>query len=125
MKRTKTNWLCYSRCYQRCYESFQSLHETWISYLFDDLWILEPFFLELRNNLQFNLSGARAETNSRVSGVDGYETEGIRGLRALGVRDLSYRLVFLACFVAPTNPRVSPYICHVQNLKKTSGCYRS
>uniref|UniRef100_A0A8C6A5F0 DNA replication licensing factor MCM6 n=1 Tax=Marmota marmota marmota TaxID=9994 RepID=A0A8C6A5F0_MARMA len=49
--------------------------------------------------------GARAETNSRVSGVDGYETEGIRGLRALGVRDLSYRLVFLACFVAPTNPR--------------------
>nr|XP_036876656.1 DNA replication licensing factor MCM6 [Manis javanica] len=49
--------------------------------------------------------GARAETNSRVSGVDGYETEGIRGLRALGVRDLSYRLVFLACSVAPTNPR--------------------
>uniref|UniRef100_A0A8I5NBI6 DNA replication licensing factor MCM6 n=1 Tax=Papio anubis TaxID=9555 RepID=A0A8I5NBI6_PAPAN len=49
--------------------------------------------------------GARAETNSRVSGVDGYETEGIRGLRALGVRDLSYRLVFLACCVAPTNPR--------------------
>uniref|UniRef100_A0A8D2ARC9 DNA replication licensing factor MCM6 n=1 Tax=Sciurus vulgaris TaxID=55149 RepID=A0A8D2ARC9_SCIVU len=49
--------------------------------------------------------GARAETNSRVSGVDGYETEGIRGLRALGVRDLSYRLVFLACCVSPTNPR--------------------
>ncbi|XP_019516883.1 PREDICTED: DNA replication licensing factor MCM6 isoform X2 [Hipposideros armiger] len=49
--------------------------------------------------------GARAETNSRVTGVDGYETEGIRGLRALGVRDLSYRLVFLACCVAPTNPR--------------------
>ncbi|EDL39751.1 DNA replication licensing factor MCM6 isoform 1 [Mus musculus] len=49
--------------------------------------------------------GARAETNSRVSGADGYETEGIRGLRALGVRDLSYRLVFLACHVAPTNPR--------------------
>ncbi|XP_055253920.1 DNA replication licensing factor MCM6 [Moschus berezovskii] len=49
--------------------------------------------------------GARAETDSRVSGVDGYETEGVRGLRALGVRDLSYRLVFLACCVAPTNPR--------------------
>ena len=29
----------------------------------------------------------------------------VRGLRALGVRDLSYRLVFLACHVAPTNPR--------------------
>ncbi|XP_004709896.1 DNA replication licensing factor MCM6 [Echinops telfairi] len=49
--------------------------------------------------------GARAETDSRVGGVDGYETEGIRGLRALGVRDLSYRLVFLACSVAATNPR--------------------
>ncbi|XP_057601746.1 DNA replication licensing factor MCM6 isoform X2 [Hippopotamus amphibius kiboko] len=54
---------------------------------------------------KLSIPGARAETNSRVSGVDGYETEGIRGLRALGVRDLSYRLVFLACCVAPTNPR--------------------
>ncbi|KAH0510073.1 DNA replication licensing factor MCM6 [Microtus ochrogaster] len=54
---------------------------------------------------KLSIPGARAETNSRVSGVDGYETEGIRGLRALGVRDLSYRLVFLACYVAPTNPR--------------------
>ncbi|XP_023371622.1 DNA replication licensing factor MCM6 [Otolemur garnettii] len=54
---------------------------------------------------KLSIPGARAETNSRVSGVDGYETEGIRGLRALGVRDLSYRLVFLASSVAPTNPR--------------------
>ncbi|KPP71401.1 DNA replication licensing factor MCM6-like, partial [Scleropages formosus] len=36
---------------------------------------------------------------------DGYENEGIRGLKALGVRDLSYKLAFLACHVAPTNPR--------------------
>lgn len=49
----------------------------------------------------------RAETGSRVSGTEGYETEGVRGLRALGVRELSYKLVFLACYVAPTNPRVS------------------
>ncbi|XP_064420055.1 DNA replication licensing factor MCM6 [Latimeria chalumnae] len=49
--------------------------------------------------------GARAETSSRVSGTDGYETEGVRGLRALGVRDLAYKLAFLACHVAPTNPR--------------------
>ena len=54
---------------------------------------------------KFSTPGARAETDCRVSGVDGYETEGVRGLRALGVRDLSYRLVFLACCVAPTNPR--------------------
>lgn len=53
------------------------------------------------------MAGVRTETGSRVSGTEGYETEGIRGLRALGVRELSYKLVFLACYVAPTNPRVS------------------
>lgn len=53
------------------------------------------------------MAGVRAETSSRLSGTEGYETEGIRGLRALGVRELSYKLVFLACYVAPTNPRVS------------------
>uniref|UniRef100_K7FSM8 DNA replication licensing factor MCM6 n=1 Tax=Pelodiscus sinensis TaxID=13735 RepID=K7FSM8_PELSI len=54
---------------------------------------------------QLSTPGVRAETGSRVSGTEGYETEGIRGLRALGVRDLSYKLVFLACYVAPTNPQ--------------------
>nr|XP_009937044.1 PREDICTED: DNA replication licensing factor MCM6 [Opisthocomus hoazin] len=54
---------------------------------------------------QLSTPGVRAETGSRVSGTEGYETEGIRGLRALGVRELSYKLVFLACYVAPTNPR--------------------
>ena len=29
-----------------------------------------------------------------------------RGLKALGVRDLTYRLAFLACSVQATNPRV-------------------
>lgn len=53
------------------------------------------------------MAGVRAETSSRVSGTEGYEAEGVRGLRALGVRELSYKLVFLACYVAPTNPRVS------------------
>lgn len=33
--------------------------------------------------------------------------EGVRGLKALGVRDLKYRMAFLACSVTPTNPRVS------------------
>ncbi|XP_053143279.1 DNA replication licensing factor MCM6 [Hemicordylus capensis] len=54
---------------------------------------------------QLSTPGVRAETGSRVAGKEGYETEGIRGLRALGVRELSYKLVFLACYVAPTNPR--------------------
>ncbi|XP_048860854.1 LOW QUALITY PROTEIN: DNA replication licensing factor MCM6-like [Brienomyrus brachyistius] len=49
--------------------------------------------------------GVRAETSSRTAGAQGYENEGIRGLKALGVRDLSYKLAFLACHVAPTNPR--------------------
>ncbi|XP_048859472.1 MCM6 minichromosome maintenance deficient 6, like isoform X1 [Brienomyrus brachyistius] len=51
------------------------------------------------------VAGTRAETSSRVTGKEGFEADGVQGLRALGVRDLSYRLAFLACHVAPTNPR--------------------
>ncbi|XP_041912496.1 MCM6 minichromosome maintenance deficient 6, like [Alosa sapidissima] len=51
------------------------------------------------------LSGTRAETSSRVTGKEGFDQEGIQGLKALGVRELSYRLAFLACHVGPTNPR--------------------
>ena len=55
----------------------------------------------------FYLIGARAETGSKVSrGNDGYETEGVRGLKTLGVRDLTYRLAFLACTVTPNNSKV-------------------
>ncbi|KAF4080249.1 hypothetical protein AMELA_G00168360 [Ameiurus melas] len=54
---------------------------------------------------QLATPGVRAETGSRTAGVQGYENEGVRGLKALGVRELSYRLAFLACHVAPTNPR--------------------
>ncbi|XP_067686906.1 zygotic DNA replication licensing factor mcm6-like [Haliotis asinina] len=52
-----------------------------------------------------SVPGARSETSSRVRGNDGYETEGVRGLKALGVRDLTYRLSFLACTVTQSNPR--------------------
>ncbi|XP_034039656.1 DNA replication licensing factor MCM6 [Thalassophryne amazonica] len=55
---------------------------------------------------QLSTPGLRAETSSRVAGGrQGFEAEGLRGLKALGVRELSYRLAFLACHVAPTNPR--------------------
>ncbi|XP_076018205.1 DNA replication licensing factor MCM6 [Genypterus blacodes] len=55
---------------------------------------------------QLTTPGVRAETSSRVTGGgQGFESEGLRGLKALGVRELSYRLAFLACNVAPTNPR--------------------
>uniref|UniRef100_A0A8C2ESS0 DNA replication licensing factor MCM6 n=1 Tax=Cyprinus carpio TaxID=7962 RepID=A0A8C2ESS0_CYPCA len=50
-------------------------------------------------------AGTRAETSSRVTGKEGFEADGIQGLKALGVRELSYRLAFLANHVGPTNPR--------------------
>ncbi|KAK1173645.1 hypothetical protein AOXY_G3811 [Acipenser oxyrinchus oxyrinchus] len=49
--------------------------------------------------------GPRTETSTRVTGPEGFQADGVQGLKALGVRDLSYRLAFLACNVAPTNPR--------------------
>lgn len=58
--------------------------------------------------MHFFSLGVRSETSSRMAGgQQGFEAEGVRGLKALGVRELSYRLAFLACHVAPTNPRVS------------------
>ncbi|XP_068427063.1 DNA replication licensing factor MCM6 [Clinocottus analis] len=55
---------------------------------------------------QLSTPGVRAETSTRVAGgPQGFEADGLRGLKALGVRELSYRLAFLACNVAPTNPR--------------------
>ncbi|KAM7401191.1 hypothetical protein PAMA_005402 [Pampus argenteus] len=55
---------------------------------------------------QLTTPGVRAESSNRVGGGgQGFEAEGLRGLKALGVRELSYRLAFLACHVAPTNPR--------------------
>lgn len=56
------------------------------------------------------LEGARSETSARLKGNEGYETEGVRGLKALGVRDLTYKMAFLACTVTPSNRRVRPLI---------------
>jgi len=50
--------------------------------------------------------GARAETNARHKAGE-TSSEGVRGLKALGVRDLNYRMAFLACSVQPTSTRVS------------------
>jgi len=49
-----------------------------------------------------NLPGARSESSARHKGDD---SEGVSGLKALGVRDLTYRLAFLACSITPTNPK--------------------
>ncbi|KAM3915850.1 DNA replication licensing factor MCM6 [Leptodactylus fuscus] len=69
---------------------------------------------------QLATPGVRAETSSRVGGAEGYEAEGVRGLKALGVRDLSYRLVFLACYVAPTNPRFGGKDLHEEDMTAES-----
>lgn len=52
------------------------------------------------------VAGARAESSARVKGGQGYDMEGVRGLKALGVRDLTYKMAFLACHVSSTNPKV-------------------
>jgi len=44
-----------------------------------------------------NLPGAQAETSNRHKGE---QAEGVRGLKSLGVRDLHYRMAFLACSVS-------------------------
>lgn len=51
------------------------------------------------------LPGAKAETGSRHKGGDGAAVQGVRGLKSLGVRDLNYRMAFLACSVQATTSR--------------------
>lgn len=53
---------------------------------------------------KLSTAGVRAETSARVNGSD--ENEGVSGLKALGVRELNYRLAFLAYHVAPCNSKV-------------------
>ncbi|CAL8083199.1 unnamed protein product [Orchesella dallaii] len=52
-----------------------------------------------------NLPGARAESGNRHRAEGSEDTGGLQGLKALGARDLHYRLAFLACYIRPTNPR--------------------
>lgn len=52
---------------------------------------------------QIALPGGRLEKNNRDGGrsKEGFG-EGVSGLKALGVRELSYKLTFIACFVQST-----------------------
>lgn len=52
------------------------------------------------------VEGARAESGTRLRGTDSQNLEGVRGLKALGVRDLNYRMAYLACTVIPCNNKV-------------------
>lgn len=51
------------------------------------------------------LPGAKADLGSRHQRGEAAAAEGVRGLKALGVRDLNYRMAFLACSVQPTTSR--------------------
>lgn len=54
-------------------------------------------------SLQF--PGAKADLGSRHKPGEAAAMEGVRGLKALGVRDLNYRMAFLACSVQATSSR--------------------
>ncbi|XP_055849944.1 DNA replication licensing factor Mcm6 [Episyrphus balteatus] len=51
-----------------------------------------------------NMPGAKADLGSRHKPGEG-QGDGVRGLKALGVRDLNYRMAFLACSVQATTAR--------------------
>jgi len=51
-----------------------------------------------------NMPGAKAESSERHAGGR-EESEGVTGLKALGVRDLHYRMAFLCCSITQTNPK--------------------
>lgn len=51
------------------------------------------------------MPGAKADFGSRHK--KGEQDEGIKGLKALGVRDLNYRMAFLACSIAHMSTTVS------------------
>ncbi len=52
-----------------------------------------------------NLPGARAESGERHKG-NPMDSEGVRGLKSLGVRDLHYRMAFLACSVTSSRQTI-------------------
>ncbi|KAF8764154.1 Zygotic DNA replication licensing factor like protein [Argiope bruennichi] len=55
---------------------------------------------------QLSIPGIRTESSARHKGREGFETEGVRGLKALGVRELSYKTAFLATTVIPSDVKV-------------------
>ena len=53
--------------------------------------------------------GPRTETSTRVNGSD--DNEGVSGLKVLGVRELTYKMAFLALHVVPCNAKVMSFSC--------------
>lgn len=59
--------------------------------------------------------GAKAEAGGRHKKGEN-STEGVRGLKALGVRDLNYRMAFLACSVQATRTRFGGTDCPMNEI---------
>jgi len=57
-----------------------------------------------------SLPNAKAEIGSKSRNNE--QREGVSGLKALGVRELSYKTAFLACSITPTSLRVSRFNIH-------------
>jgi DNA replication licensing factor MCM6 len=59
----------------------------------------------------FDYAGARADpsakTGQTTGGKQATANDGLMGLKALGVRDMTYKMAFLACGVSTQNPKVS------------------
>lgn len=62
-------------------------------------------------HILFYILGVRAQTKSHVRQKDADRLGGLRGLKSLGVRDLTYKMAFLACSIQPSNPAVLIYFC--------------
>lgn len=61
---------------------------------------------------QLALPGNRLESRSEGGGRSrNGAADGVSGLRALGVRELTYKLAFLSCMVQPTHAQVVVLPC--------------
>ena len=54
--------------------------------------------------------GAEMRAGAKARSKDAAPQEGLTGLKALGVRDLTYKLCFLASMVQPADARVSFFL---------------
>ncbi|CAF3404563.1 unnamed protein product [Rotaria socialis] len=69
---------------------------------------------------QLSMPGVRSESAQRTQGGDdkGYSADGVRGLKALGVRDLTYHLAFLACHITPAEQATVETLLNSDSKKK-------
>ena len=71
-------------------------------------------FIVVPDVSQLGLPGVNAEMmreNKGARGDGGVASQGVTGLKSLGVRDLQYKTAFLACMVQGADARVSDADC--------------